>query len=58
VLDQRDRTLWMDAGMVTTPVDWSLDFDLGMNFVEWHGPVPLAHGMGVFTTAMARKGQP
>ena len=43
VLDQRDGTLWMDAGMVTTQADWSLDFDLGMNFTEWHGPVPLAH---------------
>jgi hypothetical protein len=52
VLDQRDGTLWMDAGMVTTPADWSLDFDLGMNFDEWHGPVPLAHGMGVFDRAL------
>ena len=42
VLDQRDGTLWMDAGMVTTQADWSLNFDLGMNFIEWHGPVPLA----------------
>jgi hypothetical protein len=52
LLDQRDGTLWLDAGMVTTPADWSLDFDLGMNFTEWHGPVPLAHGMGVFDRAL------
>ena len=37
ILDQRDGNLWMDAGMVTTQADWSLDFDIGMNFMEWHG---------------------
>ncbi len=52
VLDQRDETLWMDAGMVTTQADWSLNFDLGMNFMEWHGPVPLASEMGVFDRAL------
>ena len=48
IVDQRDNNLWMDAGMVTTQADWSLDFDIGMNFMEWHGPVPLAHQIGVF----------
>lgn len=52
LLDQRDGNLWMDAGMVTTQADWSLDFDLGMNFMEWHGPVPLAHELGVFDRAL------
>jgi hypothetical protein len=52
LLDQRDDNLWMDAGIVTTQADWSLDFDLGMNFLEWHGPVPLAHEMGVFDRAL------
>ena len=52
ILDQRDNNLWMDAGMVTTQADWSLDFDIGMNFMEWHGPVPLAHQMGVFERAL------
>lgn len=52
LLDQRDDDLWMDAGIVTTQADWSLDFDLGMNFLEWHGPVPLAHEMGVFDRAL------
>lgn len=63
IVDQRDGNLWMDAGMVTTQADWSLDFDLGMNFMEWHGPVPLAHEMGVFDRALkfllnVRQGQP
>ena len=38
--------------MVTTQADWSLDFDIGMNFHEWHGPVPLAHEIGVFDRAL------
>jgi dimethylamine monooxygenase subunit A len=52
LLDQRDGNLWMDAGIVTTQADWSLDFDIGMNFFEWHGPVPLAHELGVFERAL------
>ena len=52
VLDQRDNNLWMDAGIATTQADWSLDFDIGMNFIEWHGPVPLAHEAGVFERAL------
>ncbi len=63
IVDQRDGNLWMDAGMVTTQADWSLDFDVGMNFMEWHGPVPLAHELGVFDRALKfllniRQGQP
>ena len=50
--DQREDMLWMDAGMVTTQADWSLDFDIGMNFFEWHAPVPLAHEKGIFTRAL------
>ena len=52
ILDQRENNLWMDAGMVTTQADWSLDFDIGMNFFEWHAPVPKAHEMGIFTRAL------
>lgn len=52
LLDQRDGNLWMDAGIATTQADWSLDFDIGMNFMEWHGPVPLAHEIGVFDRAL------
>ncbi|MEJ6502739.1 MAG: DUF3445 domain-containing protein [Rhodobacterales bacterium] len=52
VLDQRDDNLWMDAGMITTQADWSLDFDIGMNFFEWHAPVPKAHELGIFVRAL------
>lgn len=52
VMDQRDNNLWMDAGIATSQADWSLDFDIGMNFMEWHGPVPLAHEAGVFDRAL------
>ncbi|SEB48440.1 DUF3445 domain-containing protein [Rhodobacter sp. 24-YEA-8] len=50
--DQRDDNLWIEAGMVTSQADWSLDFDIGMNFHEWHAPVPLAHQMGIFDRAL------
>jgi len=50
--DQRENNLWLDAGMVTTQADWSMDFDVGMGFHEWHAPVPLAHQMGVFDRAL------
>jgi hypothetical protein len=50
--DQRDNNLYLDGGMVTTQADWSLSFDLGMAFHEWHGPVPLAHELGVFDRAL------
>jgi dimethylamine monooxygenase subunit A len=50
--DQREGTLWIEAGMVTTQADWSLDFDIGMKFHEWHAPVPMAHEMGVFDRAL------
>ncbi len=50
--DQRDDNLFMDGGMVTSQADWSLNFDLGMSFHEWHGPVPVAHGLGVFDRAL------
>jgi hypothetical protein len=52
IQDQRDNQLWMDAGIITSQADWSLDFDVGMNFFEWHGPVPLAHEAGVFERAL------
>lgn len=63
VMDQREGNLWCEAGMVTTQADWSLDFDMGMTFKEWHGPVPLAHEMAVFDRALKfllnlRLGQP
>ena len=50
--DQRDDNLWIEAGMVTTQADWSLDFDIGLSFHEWHAPVPRAHELGVFDRAL------
>ncbi|WP_213875772.1 DUF3445 domain-containing protein [Pseudomonas sp. dw_358] len=52
LLDQRDNDLYMDAGLVTCPADWSLAFDAGMSFKQWHAPVPMAHQMGVFDRAL------
>ena len=52
LLDQRDGDLYMDAGVVTGPADWSLAFDAGMSFRQWHAPVPLAHQAGVFDRAL------
>ncbi|GLS46105.1 heme-dependent oxidative N-demethylase family protein [Methylobacterium brachythecii] len=52
IQDQRDHNLYVDGGMVTCQADWSLEFDIGMSFHEWHGPVPLAHDIGVFDRAL------
>lgn len=52
LMDQRDNNLFADAGMVTSQADWSLAFDVGMGFKEWHGPVPMAHEAGVFDRAL------
>lgn len=52
VLDQRAGDLFLDAGIITCPADWSLAFDAGMNFTEWHGPVPMAHSEGIFERAL------
>lgn len=51
IMDQRDGNLYAEAGIATSAADWSLDFDIGMSFNEWHGPVPLAHDLGVFERA-------
>ena len=51
LLDQRGDDLYFDAGILTFGADWSLDFDLGMHFLEIHGPVPRVHEMGVIPRA-------
>lgn len=51
--DQRENNLFVEGGMVTSQADWSLNFDAGMSFHEWHGPVPVAHETGVFDRALA-----
>jgi dimethylamine monooxygenase subunit A len=40
LLDERDGALYGDAGVVTFAADWSFGFDVGMSFLEIHGPVP------------------
>jgi hypothetical protein len=52
LIDQRGDDLWLDGGMVTAPADWSLARDLGMNFMQWHAPVPMAPESRVFNRAL------
>lgn len=51
LLDQRADQLWGDAGVVTFAADWSFGFDVGMTFLEIHGPVPRLRESGVITRA-------
>ncbi|KDE97887.1 hypothetical protein Y900_002765 [Mycolicibacterium aromaticivorans JS19b1 = JCM 16368] len=51
LLDQRDDDLFADAGVVTFAAGWSFGFDLGMTFLEIHGPVPRLRETGVITRA-------
>ena len=51
LLDQREDSLWADAGLVTFAADWSMRFDVGMRFLEVHGPVPRIHEEGIITRA-------
>ena len=51
LLDQREGQLWGDAGVVTFAADWSFGFDVGMSFLEIHGPVPRIHDEKVITRA-------
>lgn len=41
-LGQRDGDLYLDAGQLAFPANWSLAFDLGMEFLAIHSPVPKA----------------
>ncbi|MGW5105939.1 heme-dependent oxidative N-demethylase family protein [Nocardia sp. NPDC004123] len=52
LLDQRDQ-LYGDAGVVTFAADWSMAFDVGMSFLEIHGPVPRIREEGIITRAHA-----
>jgi dimethylamine monooxygenase subunit A len=51
LLDQRNDALFADAGVVTFAADWSFGFDVGMSFMEIHGPVPRIRREGVITRA-------
>jgi len=52
LLEERDGNLFWSAGLATSRAGYSLKFNIGMNFTEFHGPVPLAHESGVFDRAM------
>jgi hypothetical protein len=48
IVDDRDDTLYWSAGMATERADYSLRFNLGMSWKEWHGPtVSSLHDSGV-----------
>lgn len=51
LLDQRDHSLFVDAGIVTFAADWSFGFDVGMSYPEIHGPVPRVHAEGIVDRA-------
>lgn len=51
LLDQRNEQLFADGGLVTFAADWSFGFDVGMSFLEIHGPVPRVRNAGVITRA-------
>ncbi|WP_343287325.1 DUF3445 domain-containing protein [Gordonia sp. SID5947] len=51
LLDHRAGQLFADAGVVTFAADWSFGFDVGMSFLEIHGPVPRVRDEGVITRA-------
>ncbi len=51
LLDQRNGDLFADAGVVTFAAGWSFGFDVGMTFLEIHGPVPRLRESGVITRA-------
>ena len=53
LLDQREGELWGDAGLVTFAADWSMGFDVGMTFLEIHGPVPRVHAESIIPRAQA-----
>jgi dimethylamine monooxygenase subunit A len=40
LMGQRDGNLYLDAGQLCFPANWSLAFDLGMSFKEIHRPIP------------------
>lgn len=52
LLEERDSNLFWVAGLTTSRAGYSLKFNMGMNFTEYHGPVPVAHETGVFERAM------
>lgn len=52
VLEERDNMIFIGAGMATQRADYSLRFNVGMSFMEFHGPVPKIQEMGVLDRAL------
>ncbi|UXH46055.1 DUF3445 domain-containing protein [Rossellomorea vietnamensis] len=44
---ERDGDLFLDAGQLCFPANWSLAFNTGMSFKEIHGPIPGFNGEGL-----------
>lgn len=43
----RDGDLFLDAGQLAFPGNWSIAFDLGMPFLQIHEPVPIVNESGL-----------
>lgn len=50
LMGQKDGELYLEAGQLCFPANWSLAFDLGMSFPEIHSPIP-----GFFDNGLAEK---
>ncbi|SEM49392.1 Protein of unknown function [Pseudomonas sp. ok272] len=50
--EERDGTLYWGAGIATQRADYSLRFNLGMSWEEFHGPVPLVKEIGMLDRAL------
>ncbi|MEK3644534.1 MULTISPECIES: heme-dependent oxidative N-demethylase family protein [unclassified Aeribacillus] len=46
-MGQRDGDLYMDAGQLCFPANWSIAFDIGMTYTEFHSPVPVFFDSGL-----------
>jgi hypothetical protein len=47
VMMQRDGDLFLEAGQLCFPANWSLQFNTGMNFLQIHSPIPGFHDQGL-----------
>jgi hypothetical protein len=47
LLLQRDGDLYMDAGQLCFPANWSIAFNLGMSYLQFHSPVPVYSDSGL-----------
>ncbi|WNS78041.1 DUF3445 domain-containing protein [Domibacillus sp. DTU_2020_1001157_1_SI_ALB_TIR_016] len=46
-ISQKDSDLFMDAGQLCFPANWSIHFNLGMSYLEFHSPVPVFSDSGL-----------